>query len=493
MKALLRPLAVTITLVINTVFTSAQVGIGTTSPNASSILDITSTSKGLLIPRMTQSQRTAISSPVVGLLVYQTDGTKGLYQYDGSWNMAGAGSTLYSTDGTLSGNRIVSAGGYTLTLSPQTTFNPSVTAASASAVGTNFTPTLTSVANNDVLVGVSVNPTFSNSYTNVGTYGMQVEGINFGRGAGSRVSNIAIGNGALIKNTTGINQVVIGYESGKAISNGVQNTIIGANSLTVASSGSSNTVVGAQNSNALTTGSNNCVIGTSSLSAATTGSTNIAIGLQVLLGLTTGSNNIALGNYAGNGVTNGQHNVSIGQLSLYYGNSSNNIGIGNRAGFNVSTGSGNTLIGHQADISDGSYSNSTALGNGASATQSNAIQLGNSSITLLRSQVSLTVASDRRLKERIMDTRYGLKDVMRLRPVDYVMSTNQLQQVGFIAQDVQAIVPEVVTGKEGDLSKGDILGITYEKLVPILTKAIQEQQVLIEQLKSEVEALKKRK
>ena len=92
-----------------------------------------------------------------------------------------------------------------------------------------------------------------------------------------------------------------------------------------------------------------------------------------------------------------------------------------------------------------------------------------------------------------MDTRYGLKDVMRLRPVDYVMSTNQLQQVGFIAQDVQAIVPEVVTGKEGDLSKGDILGITYEKLVPILTKAIQEQQVLIEQLKSEVEALKKRK
>ncbi|TRX37101.1 hypothetical protein [Flavobacterium restrictum] len=50
----------------------------------SAILDLKSTDKGLLIPRMTIAQRDAISTPATGLLVYQTDGTAGLYSYDGS-------------------------------------------------------------------------------------------------------------------------------------------------------------------------------------------------------------------------------------------------------------------------------------------------------------------------------------------------------------------------------------------------------------------------
>ena len=51
----------------------AQVGIGTISPDASSILDIQSTSKGMLIPRMETSDRTSISSPANGLLVFDTN------------------------------------------------------------------------------------------------------------------------------------------------------------------------------------------------------------------------------------------------------------------------------------------------------------------------------------------------------------------------------------------------------------------------------------
>ena len=54
-------------------FSFAQVGIGTTTPNASAILDITSTSKGLLPPRMNTIQRNAITSPAEGLVVYNTD------------------------------------------------------------------------------------------------------------------------------------------------------------------------------------------------------------------------------------------------------------------------------------------------------------------------------------------------------------------------------------------------------------------------------------
>ena len=67
-------------------FSHAQnVGIGTTMPDSSAILDITSTDRGLLIPRMSKIQRLSIPSPAAGLLVYQTDGKVGFYYYNGTW------------------------------------------------------------------------------------------------------------------------------------------------------------------------------------------------------------------------------------------------------------------------------------------------------------------------------------------------------------------------------------------------------------------------
>lgn len=66
---------------------TAQVGINTTAPDPSSVLDIASTESGLLIPRMTLAQRDAITSPANGLLIYQTDNTAGFYFYDGlTWS-----------------------------------------------------------------------------------------------------------------------------------------------------------------------------------------------------------------------------------------------------------------------------------------------------------------------------------------------------------------------------------------------------------------------
>jgi hypothetical protein len=64
--------------------TSGEVGIGTSSPSASALLDVTSTNKGILIPRMTASQKNAISSPTTGLLIFQTDAPAGFYYYNGS-------------------------------------------------------------------------------------------------------------------------------------------------------------------------------------------------------------------------------------------------------------------------------------------------------------------------------------------------------------------------------------------------------------------------
>jgi hypothetical protein len=61
-----------------------SVGFGTSSPSSSSIVDLTSSSKGFLPPRMTESQRNAISSPTIGLMVYQTNGSDGVYVYKAS-------------------------------------------------------------------------------------------------------------------------------------------------------------------------------------------------------------------------------------------------------------------------------------------------------------------------------------------------------------------------------------------------------------------------
>lgn len=72
-------------LLLPTAFTMfSQVGINTTSPDASSMLDITSTDKGMLVPRMTAAQRTVIATPATSLLVYQTDVATGFWYYNGT-------------------------------------------------------------------------------------------------------------------------------------------------------------------------------------------------------------------------------------------------------------------------------------------------------------------------------------------------------------------------------------------------------------------------
>ena len=83
---------------------TAQTGIGTTTPDVSAKLDISSTTKGLLVPRMTATERGAIATPAKGLLMYQTDGEAGFYVNTGTsssivW-------TRINMDWTRSGNDI---------------------------------------------------------------------------------------------------------------------------------------------------------------------------------------------------------------------------------------------------------------------------------------------------------------------------------------------------------------------------------------------------
>lgn len=95
-----------IALAFSGIHAMAQVAINTTNdaPDGSAMLDIQSVTKGMLIPRMTATERIAIVSPAVGLMVYQTDGAGGFYYFTGSiWQVIGSqadGSETKVTAGT---------------------------------------------------------------------------------------------------------------------------------------------------------------------------------------------------------------------------------------------------------------------------------------------------------------------------------------------------------------------------------------------------------
>lgn len=98
MKQLL--LTVIATLLIQFNF-GQSVGIGTTNPDASAKLDISSTTQGILLPRMTMMQRLAVVSPSVGLVVYQLDSISGVYVYlQNGWSLLNSSQIILTTNGT---------------------------------------------------------------------------------------------------------------------------------------------------------------------------------------------------------------------------------------------------------------------------------------------------------------------------------------------------------------------------------------------------------
>ena len=90
-----------------------------------------------------------------------------------------------------------------------------------------------------------------------------------------------------------------------------------------------------------------------------------------------------------------------------------------------------------------------------------------------------TTRSDYNLKDEIQNISYGLNEVMQMQPVKYTYKSNGSTQLGFIAQDLGVITPEVVSFE-------DKMSVYYNSLIPILTKAIQEQNVLIKALEQRI-------
>ena len=99
---------------------------------------------------------------------------------------------------------------------------------------------------------------------------------------------------------------------------------------------------------------------------------------------------------------------------------------------------------------------------------------------------SIVHTSDRRLKRDISELPYGLKEILQLQPKEYYWKnrTQDHKSLGLIAQEVETIIANVVT-TENDEAK--TLGVSYTELIPVLIKAIQEQQELIKALQLKVD------
>jgi hypothetical protein len=95
-------------------------------------------------------------------------------------------------------------------------------------------------------------------------------------------------------------------------------------------------------------------------------------------------------------------------------------------------------------------------------------------------------SSDKRLKENISYIQSGLNIIRQLKPVKFDYIKGEKKQAGFIAQEVEEILPDIVTkGADG------MLGMKTDSIIPYLVKAVQEQQQEIEGLKQEIASLKK--
>jgi len=107
--------------------------------------------------------------------------------------------------------------------------------------------------------------------------------------------------------------------------------------------------------------------------------------------------------------------------------------------------------------------------------------------------VQYTTTSDGRLKENVQTIENGLEMIMAMRPTRYnFISAPDYIETGFIAQELIEVYPEIVSGDpNGDVIK-DPMGVSYGRMTPVITAAIQEQQALISTQQEWIEGAKLR-
>lgn len=317
--------------------------------DASALLDVKSTSGGVLVPRMDMIARDAIAggNPATGLLIYQTDNTPGFYYYDGSAWQAIGGASGPDGDWTVSGNDLYNnnSGNTGIgTTSPGAKFD---VAGHIWQTGTG----------GSVFLGENAGAADDfNNHTNA-FIGTQAGEMTTGN------NNVAIGTQALRSNVAGNRNIVIGHEASwfSTVDNNVS--------------------IGYASSSLNASGHDNTVMGTYAFKTFTGSSYNTIIGFSAAAGLA-----FPFINYTGDRLT------AVGYEALFENQSGvRNTGVGYVALHGNKTGSNNTALGYAASQNIDGLNNTTALGNAAMPTASNQVVLGNGAVTQVKTAGGVTV------------------------------------------------------------------------------------------------------
>jgi len=279
----------------------------------------------------------------------------------------------------------------------------------------------------------------------------------------SGIRNVGVGMQALQNNTDGDRNTAIGYRSLKSNTTGGYNTAIGELSLFKNSSGVYNVAVGGKALFANTTGNQNVALGVSSLRGNSIGYENIAIGYKALSKNTTGAYNTANGHSVLNNNTIGSKNTAFGY----------------KAGYSASTESGNVFIGYKA----GYYavaSNKLFIENSDSDTPLIGGDFATDKVTINGDLIvagTITELSDSRLKKDVKTLTNAIEKVNLLRGVSYEYKDDNSSSIGLIAQEVEKVLPELVSENEQGYK-----GVQYQNIVAVLIEAIKAQDKQIQSL-----------
>lgn len=399
-----------------------NIGINSTgaTPNTSSMLDIASTNKGLLIPRISLISTTdvaTIAAPATSLLVYNTNasitgidaGGVGFYYFDGSkwikllpYSTSGNTWLTIGNSGTVDGtNFIGTTDNVPLNFRINNNFAGRIDSTGAnvflgSLAGKNTTSTYNTAlghfalrdnvgGNYNIAIG-SESLLFTNSSSNIAI------GHSSMRNAGTATSNVCIGNFTMgffsngtnnvaigervmynssstgcigigvqaLQNNTQYGTIAIGYQALQNNSNGVENMGIGYQSLQNNYGGNNNTAVGfssLMNNN----GNNNTCIGDRSMMNTTNGNYNTCLGNSTLTSGGNANYNVIIGNEAMGSLVSGNENIAIGNRAMYSCNGSQNTAIGVEA-LNSNFSNANTAIGYKSIRYNSSGTQNTAIG-----------------------------------------------------------------------------------------------------------------------------------
>jgi hypothetical protein len=410
-------------------------------------------------------------------------------------------------------------GGGAVSLGGNTTLNVDTTKVPLLAAANTFTGNQT-VNGNVSATGVVTGTGFQIG-SNLFDYGSYASGNAFLGFAGNTTTtgfyDTASGFQALYSNTSGPYNTATGYGALSLNTTGYNNTATGAPALSLNTTGYDNTATGAAALYVNTTGALNTATGFNALSANTTGGNNTASGSFALYSNTTGPYNTATGYEALYSNTTANYNTATGAQALYYNTGEANMADGAEALYSNTSGAGNTAIGadacysnttsnyvtclgYSSSSSDG-ITNATAIGARARVEQSNSLVLGaagvNVGIGTTKPSSILTIGrgmghpvsdswetySSRRWKTNIQTLPDALSKVERLRGVSYDLKDSGKHEIGVIAEEVGAVVPEIVSYEQNGK---DAAGVDYSRLTALLIEAVKQQQREISTLRKQL-------